>query len=861
MKARILLILLLSINLSFVFAQHSVINVTVKGQVTDSLTKETIPYATLKIMSEGNPSTLVKALATDDDGKFQFTMNKKGKYLLLSEYIGKRTATQTIEIGDARTLDLGIIEMSDNAQALSEIEVTAQKPLVKVDLDKITYSMEDDPEAKTNNVLDMLKKVPLITVDGDENIQLKGSSSFKIYLNGKPSNMISNNPKDVLRSMPANTIKDIQVITDPGAKYDAEGVAGIINIITQKDSSMGGYTATVNGRIDNMGALGGGVYLSLKQGKIGFTGGYNYYEWKQPKGEYSSYRENISDMPVASETKYLYQNGFNKNNGNGQYGSGELSYEIDTLNLINVGFNRYYGTGKSKIERFNEMLDADRNSRYSYDQLGNTKSTYGGTDLNADYQRTFSVKDRLLTASYRLSLNPNDSKSNTDVLNATGTLPEDAVTNTQYTNADMKEHTFQADYVTPLGKIEVSDKKFFTHTLEAGAKYIIRINQSHSGKDVLGADGNWTPDESDNDRFKHRQDILAAYGGYSVKLDKWGMKTGLRYEATWLDAKFPINEEQNFKVDYSNVVPSITFTYQPQMQHSIRLGYNMRISRPGIWQLNPYNNTSDANYQRVGNPELDAVKTHSISSNYGYFSPKLNLNFNLSYDFENNGIEDITSITDEGISLTTYDNIGKRRNAGLSVYLNWTPGGNSGFAELMKKIKFDVTKIRLYTNMSGRYTNIKTNNDRNLSNDGFNGNIFAGLQYSMPKDFQFNLNSGFFSPRISLQGKSPSFYFYGLSLSKEFKIKHEHLKGVTVRAYVDNPLTKDREFRNKNTTDIFYSETVFNNRMRRFGISFSLRLGEMKAQIKKAQRGINNDDNMGGGQGSGQTGQGGGQGG
>ncbi|MDH6307689.1 hypothetical protein M2451_000138 [Dysgonomonas sp. PFB1-18] len=132
----------------------------------------------------------------------------------------------------------------------------------------------------------------------------------------------------------------------------------------------------------------------------------------------------------------------------------------------------------------------------------------------------------------------------------------------------------------------------------------------------------------------------------------------------------------------------------------------------------------------------------------------------------------------------------------------------------------------------------------------------------MPKDFQFNLNSGFFSPRISLQGKSPSFYFYGLSLSKEFKIKHEHLKGVTVRAYVDNPLTKDREFRNKNTTDIFYSETVFNNRMRRFGISFSLRLGEMKAQIKKTQRGITNDDNMGGGQGSGQTtGQGGGQGG
>lgn len=285
MKPYLLTVILLILNGSFIYSQKGTPeNIIIKGQVVDSLTKETVPFATIKIMEKEKPTILLKAVAADDNGKFRLAVPQKGSYIVIAEFIGKETVTKHLDIGEIKTIDMGTIMMKDNSKELSEFVISAQKPLVKVDLDKITYSIEDDPESKTNNVLDMLKKVPLVTVDGEEKIQLKGSSNFKIYLNGKPSNMISNNPKDVLRGMPANTVKDIQVITDPGAKYDAEGVSGIINIITQKNTSMGGITGTVNGRIDDKGAFGGGTYLSLKYGKIGFTGSYNYYEWKQPKG-------------------------------------------------------------------------------------------------------------------------------------------------------------------------------------------------------------------------------------------------------------------------------------------------------------------------------------------------------------------------------------------------------------------------------------------------------------------------------------------------------------------------------------------------------------------------------------------------
>lgn len=802
-------------------------NITIKGQVVDSLTNETVPFATLKIVEKDNPTKTVKAVASDDNGNFKLSIDKKDGYVMVIQYIGKTDVSRELQIGEQKTIDFGKILMADNETTLKAVEVSAQRPLVKVDLDKITYNIEEDPESKTNNVLEMLKKVPMVTVNGEEEIQLKGSSNFKIYMNGKPSNMISNNPKDVLKSMPANTVKDIEIITDPGAKYDAEGVAGIINIITHKQSSLGGYTATLNGGADSRGGYNGGVYTAIKYGKIGFTGSYNYYTYKRPRGESVSSRENF----INNGERYLFENGTSKYNGNGQYGSGELSFEIDTLNLINVGYNRYEGNSKNYGDVNTRLEDINNVLQYEYDRSTVSKNKYGGTDLNADYQRTFNKKDQLLTFSYRLGLSPSDRDSNGDLDIRQGN-PSNVYTNRQYTNAKSTEHTFQGDFTTPFGKI---------HTLEAGIKYIIRNNNSNSGlENWIPATNSWTPQTSYNDNFKHRNDIIASYLGYSARVKKWGFKTGLRFESTQLDVKYPlseslgINPSPDFKADYNNWVPSATITYQLKPSQSLRLGYNMRISRPGIWQLNPYEDTSNPNYISKGNPNLDAVESHSINTNYMFFNPKLNLNLSANYNFENNSIENITEVQND-ISIATYKNIGKSKNLNMSAYVNYSPNA----------------KFRIYSNIWGGYTDVKANDTSGLSNHGFNIGLYGGLQYTTFWNIRTGLNSGYFGRNVELQGEQSSFYFYSFSLMRSFLSDR-----LTFNAYLQNPFNDTFKYKNKMETPAFRYESSSTQFRRQFGLRVSFRFGEMKAQIKKAQRGIQNDDTMSGGQGQQSGGQG-----
>jgi len=526
---------------SQIFGQSNTQNISstlIKGQVLDSLSNEVIAYATLSIAKKSDPEKPVKMLSTDADGKFQIDVAGEGAFLLSSQYIGKSSLNVTFQItGKEKTIDLGKLLVHDN-QELGEVVVTAVKPLVQVDLDKISYSIEDDPDSKTNNVLDMMKKVPMVTVDADDNIQLRGSSSYKIYLDGKPSNMITNNPGQVLKSMPANMIKKIEVITDPGAKYDAEGVTGIINIITNKQP-MGGYTGTLNAGA-NLRGSNLGAYLTAKYGKFGLTGNYNYYYNKNPSSKSNLSRESFYD----DVNNYLKTGGSNSYHGHGQYGSGELSYEIDTLNLIGVTFNLWGGNNNTQSVNTSRMLDVNNNPVYEYGTHSNSKSTYGSSEVNANYQRTFHKKDELLTASYRLSLNPNDQSYNTQV---DSILNYHDPSQKAATNADTKEHTFQLDYTTPIAKI---------HTIEAGVKYIIRISESGSYRDIFNSTTNeWIPFNSYIDQFHHRQDIFSGYGGYNVKYKKLGFKTGLRMENTRLNVEFPLDKTKNFDNGYTQFNP------------------------------------------------------------------------------------------------------------------------------------------------------------------------------------------------------------------------------------------------------------------------------------------------------------------
>ncbi|WP_455787589.1 TonB-dependent receptor domain-containing protein [Parabacteroides goldsteinii] len=834
MKEKLLyLVLVLMMTVPLCAQNQNAADYTIKGQVVDSLSNETVPYATLSIALANAPQKAIKLLACDDDGKFTTTLKQPGTYIMSMQSLGKLPAVKRFTLSEGKnSLNLGKLFMNDDTQQINEVTVVAQKPLVTVEVDKITYSLDDDPEAKTNNALEMFRKVPMITVDGEDKIQLKGSSNYKIYMNGKPSNLLSGeNASDVLKSMPASSIKNIEVITDPGSKYDAEGVGGIINIITSKNA-MQGYTGTVRANASTLGSFGGGGYVSLKVGNLGLTANYGYNNRNSPWNDSHSERETDEDRLAEGRPTKLIEDGRSKYKGPFQYGYLEASYEIDTLNLISVGANLFRGKSKnlSELDAVLNPLGDELNSSpiYKFHRNSVSEGTFGSTDLNVDYQHSTSKKDELLTVSYRFSQSPNDSESNTELSDVVNYYLSNEYPKWNINDASTIEHTGQIDYTTPL---------FNKQTLEAGVKYINRQNKSNTLEQIYNDSTKmWEDHSRDNSQFRHTQHIYSAYLGYLIRLNKFGIKAGVRAEGTSLKAEFARKPDMDFSTNYFDVVPNATLTYQIDMSTQIRLGYNMRIQRPGIWYLNPYINDVDPQNISQGNPNLDSEKSNNVNLNFSKFTQKFSINASLSYTFVNNPIERYSFTADfpvddprsqyNGAMWNTYDNIGKKQQVGMFLYGNWSP----------------TTWFRIYMNGGLDYTDLKAPT-LDLKKDGVSGRVFAGTQFTLPKDFRINLNGGYFSPWIMLQGKQSPFYFAGLNVSKDFLKKK-----LSVSVGANNPFWKTMKMEMTTNGEGFRNVSTNWRSAREFRFSVSYRFGTMKGQIKKVRRGISNDDSKGGGE-------------
>lgn len=677
----------------------------------------------------------------------------------------------------------------------------------------------------------MLRKVPLVTVDGEDNIKVNGSSSFKVYVNGKPNNMMSNNPTEVLKSMPANSIKHIEVITNPGPKYDAEGVGGILNIVTV-GSGLEGYTATFSGNVSNMGA-GGGLFGTVKSGKLTVSARYNYNYNDRPRSYSGGNRRTVGDVTEGSSD--LDYDGSSKGHGNFQSGSMEASYEIDTLRLVSMSFG-LWGGGNNSTSINNTLATAPgtSNELYRYVSDGRSKGSWYSIDGGVDYQRMFHVKDRMFTLSYKINTSPqtSDSYSTYNDMHA-ATDWEDFLKRLYDLNNDgsqnTTEHTFQADYTTPIGKI---------HTLEAGAKYILRDNSSEDDRyeRQIGTTGDYVLDEEHSSHYKHQNDILAAYMGYGLRVKKISGRLGVRYEHTKQEVKYLLGRGDDFNKNFDDVVPSASIGYKLTDMSNLRFGYNMRIYRPGIWYLNPYLNDSNPTNISQGNSHLDSEKSHSFNLSYSNFTQKFNINLSARYSFTNNSIEQVTeqvkdteieglqNPTGKEVLYSTYQNIGKSRNASLSGYVNWNATSNT----------------RIYANLYGNYTYMEGANG--LKNDGWNLFAYGGAQQSLPHDWRISLNIYGQTPWIMLQGKGSSFFDYGLSVNKSFLNKR-----LTLSAFASN-FFKKYTSPTSSIEGVGFTQDSWNRYTRqRFGVSVSYRIGELKASVKKAARTISNDDVKGGG--------------
>ncbi len=786
-------------------------NFHAEGIVKDSLTGMAEPFVTLRLMKVGQERPVAVA-ASDENGRFKIGTTKAGTYELQVSTIGKTTLKRKVTLSSAKTLNLGTLLLTDASNALGEATVTAQKVVVKAEVDRIGYSMKDDPDAQTNTLLEMLRKVPMVQVDGEDNIQVNGSSSFKVYVNGKPNQMMSSNPSLILKNYPASAVKKVEVVTDPGAKYDAEGVAGILNIVTDAETKTSGYTLTPNINIGNRG-VSGNVFAMAQIGK--FTVSANYGIGRHTHGEKTSWSERET---FGNDLNHLLRSeGIGDGNGTFQFGSLDASYEFDEKNLLSfsAGLNTYHGHNTDLTDY--RMTAADGTQTYAYTLFSKSREKWEGYNASIDYQHTFDKEGQNLTLSYQFNTNPGGTRS-TSLYSNIVDVPYEL--RDLYSEPDTRstEHTAQADFTTPIGKI---------HTLSAGLKYIYRLNASDNfeGSRLTGTDDEFVRDEERSIDYRHRADIGAAYGEYTLKLDKFTTRAGLRYEYSHFDVSYPDGKHAGFSTKFNDLVPSLNFGYNFTPSMMLKAGYNIRIGRPSISYLSPYVSRPTAETQSYGNPNLDSEKAHNFSLGFSTFSPKFSINTTLAYMVQNNGLTAYSFLDDNNVMTTTYGNLRHSKTLALSLFVNWTI----------------VNGTSLNINAEGNYQNYKAyryHNNENAHNRGFGGGFFGGLRQDLPWKLKLGLHGGGRLSRVELQGTRPGFYFYGINVSRSFLDEDR----LTVSVQAGNFIKPKRQFRNETITPEFRYESMNEMNFMRFSVGIRYRLGSLKAIVKKVERSIENTD-------------------
>ncbi|PAW93364.1 hypothetical protein CKK33_07590 [Mucilaginibacter sp. MD40] len=775
------------------FAQSSPQNFTVKGLVIDSAANKPLSYVTVALTDAGSNAP-VKSMLSKDDGTFEFAGLPQKPYKLALVYMGY--ATKVISIaGDKKITDVGRILLAPTHNQLKEVSVVATKPLMKQEVDRLSYDVQADPEAKTVTALDMIRKVPLLSVDGSDNIKLRGSGNYKILLNGKESALMARNPSDILKAMPGTNIVKIEVITTPPAKYDAEGLAGIINIITQKKGDEG-YNGSVNLNYNSIWGPRANINLTVKKGKFGISGfAGTGHRPKRPTDFY-----NQTDF--LQQPSSVMQNGNRYSTGNNNYVSTELSFEADSLNLLTGTFNYYQGSNQSGSTQYTTETNAGIAN--SYTTINNGEGTNRGTDFGLNYQLGFKAnKEQLLTASYKYS----DNSSNS--LNFVS--PGNTADFRQSNNAGAREHTTQLDYVQPLKKLNI----------EAGGKMINRQNYSMFHTDIKDALGNYTNSGQTND-FDYHQNIYSVYNSYTLKFTKWTFKAGARYERTAIDANFT-STNTNLDQSYNNVVPS--FSMQRSLKNSsVTFGFTQRIQRPGIYQLNPFVDSTNTKFISTGNPALRPAVNNNFELSYGNFA-KGSLNVSLSYSFANNTIQNLSSVNGT-VTTTTYANVGKNKNLGLDVSWNYP---------ITPKFNVNVNAELLRVWLKGTY------NNEFFTNSGYQGHVFTNSSYKFDNGYRVGVNVGFDSRYVLLQGKDNYYLGYGFSASKEFLNKK-----ANIWLYANGPFSKYIKLDFYTRTDAFSNFSYNYQNFRAIAIGFNYKFGKLSSEIKKNKRGINNDDTSGG---------------
>ena len=692
------------------------------------------------------------------------------------------------------------------SKELEGVEIKAQRQLIKQEVDRIGYDVQADEESKTQTVLDMLRKVPMVTVDGQDNILVKGNSNFKIYKNGHYDPNLSKNAKEVLKAMPASMVRRIEVITDPGAREDAEGVDAILNIVMMDGSKLDGLTGVVSATYTSLNNPNLYTSLTGQLGKLLLSVDYGY------GGMSSKLTENSQDTErTFLETgNRLLSHSDGSNPGGIHYANLNASYDLDSLNLLSASFGGYFYKLNVQGDGWTKMSNAAAQPLYSFSNHywmpGYSHSSWNG---RLDYEHRTRRKGERLTLSYMLAL----TRQHTDQENTYDDLVSVpfAYTNSLQTERErFTEHTLQADWLRPLGK---------GHQIEIGAKYIDRNNNSHNTQDFRGS----MP--TTDDRFEHTTRVLAGYADYIYNAEKWSARAGLRYEYSYMRGSYPDGSNASFSHRLNDWVPQASLKYQLTPSQSLKLNYTTSINRPGISYLNPAVSTSP-NVVQQGNPLLVSSHSQSLSLIYMYIGQRLTLQLAPSYRFSNGGIAAIQTAQGD-VRYLTYDNVQRYRRASFEQYVQWKP--------------YDGTTLVINNNL--RYEHY-ANPNLGYRNHGWSDNYYANLSQQLPWKLRLYVmvyGKIGHSPS-SIYYQQHSYYGYYASLQRSF------LKGdrLTVRIGANNPFNKHLTSSAETVNGDYRDFQTSWNRGRSFSLSLTWRFGSLKASVKKTEHSIENDDVVGG---------------
>lgn len=700
---------------------------------------------------------------------------------------------QDLNPADAERQERIVLKKKD--QIIEEIVVMEKRSLITSDIDKITYNVQLDEESKFLSLLYMIQKLPLISLDVNENPLFKGKSNFLVLLDNRKSSLFSsNNLREALRSIPAANILKIEVINDPPARYESEGYAGVINIVTLKRSE-DGYNGSVNLNTSNF-ISSGSTSLNLKKGRFGinFFGGVNF----ERTGN------NLFDNTTSSPTVEFYQNGHKQAHSTPVNSSFLLSYELDSLNLFTANFGILSSISK---------LRTDASATYRYKELAtevysfllHQRTRAFDYDANISYQKNFkSNKNNVLSLMYRHSAN----RSDMNFKNVTQAILNHAASSImQDTEDSQMGNSLQVDYVQVVKKL----------TIETGAIYTYRQFESNFWET---ASYNEEGQPQLFEEMNFNQKIFGLYNSYLLRLRPFSVRFGLRYENTTIDGGALNGLDNAINQNYNNILPSLKIRYQAKDKSLLDLGFNQRVRRPGIALLSPFEIKTNPGFVRTGNPDLKPVLFNNISLGYSKYA-HTSLTAMLNYTFSSNTIQSLTAISDT-LVLTSYENIGKYQRIGTDLNFEAPLLGN----------------LDLSIDGSISYVFINTNNGANsLKNAGIEAFIFGYLIYKPGKDWRITANMGFSGPTVNVQAKSNSYFYNSFGVSKQI------IDGkVNVSVRIVNPFQADRIQRstlvNSNLTQVAVDRIAF----RSGHVSLSWNFGKLKKSVLKVRKSIELDD-------------------